>query len=287
MKLVPSDQDAWIKILGQCELYKKFSNPYRKDKNPSAVLILSRDARNILLHDFKDGTFNWKSFLKFYNIGLNKKNFDPYTVVEGVTTVNKSAVITYQERNWEVYDEVYWNNYCIPLKVLNFYDVTPIAYTWRNGLIVHTSVPQSPVYKYKFGEHFKIYAPYHKCKWLSKVPHTVYQGYEQLPKTGDKLIITKSLKDVMVWKVLGFWAIAPQSECDLHEDLINTLKTRFKALFINFDNDATGIKYQQRNVAKFGLKEIMTENYKDISDMILKEKIKNVELWLQDTTLMM
>ena len=64
-----------------------------------------------------------------------------------------------------------------------------------------------------------------------------------LPKSGDILVVTKSMKDVMVLYQLGIPAIAPISEnCFLTEAQYNKLQSRFKYIVLLYDNDRPGLR---------------------------------------------
>lgn len=64
-----------------------------------------------------------------------------------------------------------------------------------------------------------------------------------LPKNGDYLVITKSMKDVMTLYNLGIPAIAPISEnCFLSESQYNKLKNKYKNLILLYDNDRPGLR---------------------------------------------
>ena len=70
----------------------------------------------------------------------------------------------------------------------------------------------------------KIYQPYSKFKWLSNTSVSDLQGLSQLPKSGDTLVITKSLKDVMCLDIWGIPAVAPSSEsCVIPSDIVKQL----------------------------------------------------------------
>jgi hypothetical protein len=102
------------------------------------------------------------------------------------------------------------------------------------------------------------------------------QGYEQLPKTGKLLIITKSLKDVMVLYELGYNAVALQSENDnLNKQIFIELSNRFKKIVIFFDNDLPGLDASVKLCEKYNLPRITIDSsyrafydIKDISDFI-------------------
>ena len=68
-------------------------------------------------------------------------------------------------------------------------------------------------------------------------------GYDNLPDTGDLLIITKSLKDVMVLHELGIPSIAVQAESMVFGDSIfKELSSRFRRIITLFDFDHAGIR---------------------------------------------
>lgn len=66
----------------------------------------------------------------------------------------------------------------------------------------------------------------------------------QLPKNGgDILVITKSMKDVMLLHEFNIPAIAPNSEVLFVTDAqLNKLKTKFKHIIVVYDNDFAGIE---------------------------------------------
>lgn len=69
-----------------------------------------------------------------------------------------------------------------------------------------------------------------------------------LPKSGDAIVITKSLKDIMVLYEFGIPAIAPISEnCYLTDAQHNKLVNRFNKVILFYDNDKAGI----HNLNKF------------------------------------
>ena len=60
---------------------------------------------------------------------------------------------------------------------------------------------------------------------------------------GDDLVITKSLKDAAVLYEYGITAIAPCSENVFITDAqYQKLKTKFKNIYLNYDNDEAGLK---------------------------------------------
>ena len=93
-----------------------------------------------------------------------------------------------------------------------------------------------------------------------------------LPKTGDCLVITKSMKDVMCLYEYGITAIAPCSEnMFLSEAQYNRLKKRFKRIFLLYDTDIPGVSNMRKIRKNFpDIEVIMIPRdigYKDISDV--------------------
>ena len=83
------------------------------------------------------------------------------------------------------------------------------------------------MYAYKVFDKFKIYRPLASkyTKWRTNLTTSDVQGLAQIPEKGDLLIITKSLKDVMVLYEMGYTAISAASETTfIPEDIISGLK---------------------------------------------------------------
>ena len=85
-------------------------------------------------------------------------------------------------------------------------------------------------------------------RFLSNTGKNFIQGSKQLPDTGDLLVITKSMKDVMALYEFGIPAIAPCSEVlFISKQQLKKLKERFKHIIVMYDNDLPGIS----NMVKF------------------------------------
>jgi DNA primase len=154
-----------------------------------------------------------------------------------------------------------------------------LAYKYKDNIF-------DPAYSYEEGEEFrKILRPYNKpYKWTSNVPRRYYQGYKQLDQTGDILIVTSSLKDVMIWRLFGYNAICPTGETVfLTQNALELLSYRFKKIILNYDNDNEGVQQSLKVMKEFKINYILTPDYKDISDYIYfqgyektKQLIKNL-----------
>ena len=93
----------------------------------------------------------------------------------------------------------------------------------------------------------------------------VLQGYHQLPKTGDLLVITKSMKDCMTFYSYGISAVAPSSESTFCSDKqIEEFKQRFKHIIVMYDQDKAG----KHNMYKIRL------NYPELDYFVIPRYLK-------------
>lgn len=73
------------------------------------------------------------------------------------------------------------------------------------------------------------------------------QGAHVIPKQGEYIVVTKSMKDVMVLHEFGVPAIAPISEnCYLTDAQHAKLIKRFNKVIVFYDNDNAGIVNMQK-----------------------------------------
>jgi hypothetical protein len=166
------------------------------------------------------------------------------------------------------------------------------VFLYKNDKIISFKYTKdNPIYAYKFINNgnisYKIYFPLRpdkKRKWLfSGGSQDDIEGYDQLNHFSDILILTKSLKDVMVYRLLGYNAISLQGEANkLSSELVNKLYKRFDNIIVNYDNDNEGIKGSVRLNKQYSFKYFFIDEEKDISDYCkkyglekTKEMIKN------------
>lgn len=152
------------------------------------------------------------------------------------------------------------------------------GYILNDGKLWGESKKDNPLFIYMFdikNEIYKGYKPYEsnkKLKFFANNINNHIQGYDLLPETGDILIITKSYKDVMIWNKLGYPAIAPHTESMfINNDILCELKQRFKYIYVNYDNDLTGVTKctqftKENDLCYFNLPK--STNAKDPSDFI-------------------
>ena len=237
------------------ELGKKFLSDLREDRTPTVSIIPYKG--KLLYKDFghSDHAFDCFNYVKFkyncsfvdalriidcdFKLGLSSQkeviNFTmgimAYRQNKSFDYQKKQVIIRKKMRPWSAEDAIFWSNYLVSKKTLLSFAVEPISHFWVNN---NRFTCKSISYAFRFKNRYKIYSPYEeKNKWLSNTRKTDIQGYNQLPNTGEHLIITSSLKDVMCLHEVGYPAIALQSEMQIpDEKLISELKERFNTIEI-------------------------------------------------------
>ena len=284
-------------------------SPLRKDKSPSFT-IFKHNSGKFFFKDFSTGdtgdcfTFLTKMFgLKRFDtyrlvdndfqLGISTKSFRAPTkqyvgkhVKELENIEDSSTTIQIKSRPWNSKeDKTFWSKYGICCNILNKFHVQPAEHVWVNGNLIVSSNRYNPIYAYNFGEgKVKIYQPYSKFKWLSNTSVSDLQGLSQLPKSGDILVITKSLKDVMCLDIWGIPSIAPSSEsCVIPADIVKSLSDRFARIYILYDFDRTGISFANKHRKLYGFMPLFFTNgkfdtfdykAKDLSDFIANNSLK-------------
>lgn len=149
-------------------------------------------------------------------------------------------------REWRDYDLEYWKSYGISLEWLKYADIYPISHkiVVKNG---NRYVFGADKYAYAYVERkegkvtLKIYQPFNKgnYKWSSNIDRSVWSLWTKIPKYGDNLIISSSVKDCLnIICNLGIPAICMQGEgYKPKPQVIEELKGRYKNIIIFYDND--------------------------------------------------
>lgn len=296
---------------------KSILSPLREEKRPSFGYFIGKSGE-VCFNDFVLGKGDCIKFVQFL-FGLNFYNAMSRIVIDFnltaefhfrdlgvsdrqfITSSDRSSILKMinvkpnfgiKRREWTLYDLEYWFRYAITKETLVAYNVFPISY-----IITGDHTIKTDKYAYAYGEYkdgietFKVYQPYSKyIKWLSSHDDSVWQGWNQLPKKGKILIVTKSLKDVMsITEVLNIPSIALQSETIKPKNkIIEELKNRFDCVYILYDNDFTKkINWGEKFSKELSLEHNLyfaqiPERFasKDFSDLVLNiGEIKAKETW--------
>lgn len=296
-----TEYDIYARYIGQFKIGFIYNSPFRKDKNPSFGIFHSRKSGRLLFKDHGNGECG--DVIKFVGLytGLTNYNDILHRIKLDMSITNDTKLVCHREyeskdtvigvvrQDWTEVDKKYWKQFGITTKTLKKFGVSSIKYYLCNGIVKSIYKDENPMYVYKVYDHFKIYKPYADkyTKWRNNLTEHDIQGYEQLPKTGDLLIITKSLKDVMVLYEMGYNAISPSSESTfLPDDALKAILSRFKRVLVCYDRDIAGVRNMRKISQKTGLKCFLVHrkfHSKDISDAVKNNGFETIKNWLNLT----
>lgn len=291
-----SDYDIYSKYIPGFKINKLIKSPLRRDSHPSFSTYATNNS--IRYRDFSNGEngnavefvrrlFKLSTIAEAYKVIKEEfKHYIPTTYKHFTETKNIGIV----RQKFNQTDLDFWARYNITKQTLERYEVFSIKHYLVNGEVKGTYTMENPMYAYKVYNRFKIYRPFADklYKWRQNLSNWDMQGFAQLPKTGDTLYITKSLKDVMVMKELGYDAIAPPSESSIVPvEIIDNLKERFNKIIILYDRDLAGMKTTREMFHKYKLPfYFIPKKYgvKDISDFIEKFKYETTKTFIDEQT---
>lgn len=301
--LMLDDYDIFSYYLGNFKVGKLYNSPLRSDdKNPSFAIFRSNKNNCLLFKDHGSGQFgNALTFVKTINHITNDEDLEK-ELLRIVRRKNPTGKVLTQNREYEhehvteiaiarqpftITDLQYWNTYHISTNTLNKFNVFSIKYFLCNGTVRGVYKETSPMYAYKVFDKFKIYRPLASkyTKWRSNLTNYHVQGIAELPADGGNiLIITKSLKDVMVLYEMGYSAISASSETTfIPLEILDKLKQKWKHILILYDRDSTGIIKAREYSKQCGFPAFFVHrkfHSKDISDAVMNNSFEEVERWL-------
>lgn len=299
------DYAIYSYYIGPFKPCRIMNSPLRNDdKMPSFAIFPTRDG-SLLFKDHGTGiSGNALTFLKLYT-GIKTRgelekellkiirNKNPNNEVRRNTYIISGSGVTeigvVRQKFTEV-DKRYWKQFHISLDTLKRFNVFSIKYFLCNRVVKGTYKEDSPMYAYKVYDKFKIYRPLASkyTKWRTNLTNRHVQGLAELPQEGGNLlIITKSLKDVMCLYEMGFNAIAASSETTfIPDDILESLKSKWKHIVILYDRDKTGIKKARDYSRQYGFEAFFVHKKfkaKDISDAVRDNSFFAVKEWLIKT----
>lgn len=166
-----------------------------------------------------------------------------------ILQTNEPCDIKVEIKDFTLKELSWWNSFGITEFLLQEGRVYSLKTVFLNNVPAYFSSDKCPIYGYFLGhdpvdnrELWKIYFPT-KLKYRFLLNNSKLQGVHMLPKKGNLLIITKSMKDILTLRGLGYTAIAPQSENSYpKKEQIETLEKRFDKILVFLDNDRAGLK---------------------------------------------
>ena len=275
-----------------------FKSIMRDDKNPTCNYYYHTDNKGETRLKLKDwnGSFNgdvfdvasWATKIKTNNAQGFKlllhqiaKDFRIHKYVEGEERAKLELVVnTYLLHNelksfkvvpraWNVYDKHYWyDRFGVASDLLRIGKVIPVAELFiedKNGYFqsVYKYYAKDAAYAYYGGTLngitlWKVYFPFRKKgsrKFMGN--YAFIQGLD-IFKPARIGIITKSYKDVLVFKMYGIEAVAVPSETYvMTKDEVFNIKSKCDVVLTNFDYDKAGILLTQKYKKVHGLLPLM------------------------------
>lgn len=295
------DYTIYSYYLGPFKPGKLMNSPLRNDdKMPSFAIFATKDGA-LLFKDHGTGVAgNALKFMKLYK-GIQTRDelekellriFRKSNPTSSAATVTRSYTpredtnIGIVRQPFTEVDKKYWKQFHISIDTLKRFNVFSIKYFLCNRVVRGTYKEDSPMYAYKVYDKFKIYRPLASkyTKWRTNLTNRHVQGLAELPyEGGNILIITKSLKDVMCLYEMGFNAIAASSETTfIPDDIIKSLRRKWKRIIILYDRDATGMIKAREYSKQYKLHAIFVHKRfksKDISDAVKNNNFDQVKTW--------
>lgn len=244
-----------------------FRSPLRQDKHPTCSFFRNNSGY-LIFKDFATGQYlnvfgvvqtlfgcNYHQALRIIanDFGILhdmrlKKNLGKINACPIKIEDKEMACIQVEIQEYTDLELKWWNKYGITIDILQRYYVYSCKHVFLNGQLFAKSQQHCPIFGY-YGKRYhgmelwKIYFPKrNKFRFINNWPAKKIQGYDQLPKAGDMVVITKAMKDCMVLSSLGIAACAPNSETlFVSEPVLADLKSRFGKIIVFYDNDRAGL----------------------------------------------
>lgn len=248
---------------------KLIKSRLRADNNPTCGFYRNSKG-DLYLHDFATGEFYncFSLVMKIFNTNFyHALNIiaNDFKIIENPNIIRNSGNIVKDVKKYEddkmskiqieqkdfTKDELsWWNQFGITYNTLKKFRVYSCKSVFLNDRVFSIVKPPQLTFCYYGGkldgkELWRIYYPLNKEKgirFLTNWPAKKIQGFEILPKKGNLLVITKSMKDCMLLYEFGISAIAPNSEnLFIPDRVLEQLKQRFKHIVVIYDSDLAGL----------------------------------------------
>ena len=314
-----SSYDIYCNLVGEdIEIGKVILSPIRKDNRPTFLLFVSETKDEVF---FKDYAWLGGNVIKFTQLfALYHENIHLNTFTETVRyldeklgiglfpgTVKKEIVrradidqayyaskrvIKFKSRPFTERDLEYWQQYHITPDILDLYKVRSVRHFLNEqNEVIWTVSTSAIVLAYVIYNKCKIYRPEDalEFKWRNTCPGHYIQGMEQLKIIGkrENLIITKALKDVMVFfKFIGklYNIIAPHGETyNFTDKMLSLFLASYKRVIIIYDFDLAGVSAANRLRKRDPRIEVMFVSTKR---MFINAKLKVIDKDISDFSVM-
>lgn len=261
----------------ELEINAKYSSPLREaDDDPSFALYESRSSGDILFKDHGNGLsgdvftflrnylgFNLKQVLEQINSDLELGLGSGETKAKAIPVVLKKTPMKKEKVDIRITKEaVETQEYLDYWALLDISKETRDTYYCRDTGIVHfvsksgtrTIAPKGVVISYEIPGYYKIYQPHSpRFKFVNNYPYGYVEGAIQLRWNKPFAIITKSTKECMFFREHFDWdSVAGTSEnTPISKPFMQKLFAAYPTIFIWLDNDAPGIRAQNRYIEEY------------------------------------
>lgn len=296
-----------------------FRSPLRRDKQPTCSFYRNNSG-TLIFKDFATGQHlnvfgvvqeifrcDYHEALRIIanDLGIVRDKTlqkNPGKINDNPTKINDKEMskIQVEIQDFTDLELKWWGRFGITLDILKKFDVFSCKHVFLNGDLCAKSQQHCPIFgyygkKYQGLELWRCYFPKRTSfRFINNWPSKKIQGYDQLPKTGKLLVITKSMKDVMCLYSCGISACAPNSEnLFISDTMLDELKSRFEYIIVFYDNDRPGM-YNMSKIRKdhpelfyafipkqYGSKDI-SDFYRDHGRKETLNLIKKFVLWLKE-----
>lgn len=287
------------KLHGQMIYIRSVFN--KKDKNPSMTIYVGKES-TYRFTDFSTGNDGDAIDLVKFLYGLstkqeafekilleyNSNETSPY--IEREIIRKEHLISDHETREWNNYDQLYWEDYYIGSEDLELHYVKPLkSYTFCTITgSERKEIKFEKEFCYGFfrsdGRLYKIYNTQEKKTKFIKVLSYIH-GHDQLEYKATWLIILSSLKDCIAFKKLKFHnieVIAPESEnIMINEKQMNYYRSKYKFISVLFDNDKAGRKSAKAYYEKYKTPYTLYDVEKDIAESNKQHGIYNTRLFLK------
>lgn len=309
-----SPYDIYCELTGE-ELQvggsKLIKSPLRGDSLPTFGLFIHHTDDVIMFKDFAYETGDVFKFVKLFAryhdrmmitslpgivnylnmklgmdiLGKNNKK-SKSQIKRRVFNIQTARDIKFSSRPFTAMDRQYWDQYCIPTKVLKLYDVRSVEKLLDDDKrIMRQFKPNELCFAYVIYNKIKLYQPLESngFKWRNTCPAWYLQGWKQR-RGKKKLIITKSLKDIMVFFVIlgkDYDIIAPHSENYIFPDkVVDKIKGMYDEVYVIYDFDRAGVNGANKLKREYGWKPLFI----DTKRVMINKKLKVIDKDVSDLT---
>ena len=250
---------------------KLIESPLRADSLPTFGLFVHNEKDIIMFKDFAYESGDVFKFVRLF-AGYNDK-INLRTQMDVVNYINKklglglygqhvsdkiyrnttkiniktSRNIRFKSRKFTRFDLQYWKSYYITEEVLKYFNVRSVELLFdENDNIIKSFGRSELCFAYVIKNKVKLYQPleFNGYKWRNTCPSHYIQGWKQRRKK-KKLIITKSLKDIMVFFIIlgnDYDIIAPHSEnYNFTQDIVDKINAEYDVVIVIYDFDRAGV----------------------------------------------